>query len=201
MAPTIPKYYINLHIHKYYHMCPWAGFKNDWNTNMTLFIENFHTFLLRDRLINIDVRSKWCKPETRLCIWFKSKLAWALFFGWGGPQILILLKELWTWGLSISPKQLPIKNKSLLTTVDPKVKQGSSLGVLYLTYQKCHFAFSAPFAFSMYENAVVRDGFTRKNRCSFGFCPMEGGLCPNFLAPFISTFLVNKKSLLPPKCQ
>ena len=103
LALTIPKYFINLHIHDYYHMCAWAGFKNDWNTNMTLFIESFHTFLLRDQLINIDVRSKWCKPETRSCIWFKSKMARALFFRWGGPSMLILPKDLRTWGLSILP--------------------------------------------------------------------------------------------------
>ena len=81
-------------------------------------------------------------------------------------------------------KALHINNKSLLTTVDPKVKQGSSLGVLYVTYQQCHFEFSAPFAFSMYENAVVRDGFTRENCCSFGLCPNEGGGLPNFFGAF-----------------
>ena len=29
----------------------------------------------------------------------------------------------------------------------------------------------------------VRDGLTRKNCYSFGFCPNEQGACPNFLAP------------------
>ena len=39
-------------------------------------------------------------------------------------------------------------------------------------------------------------------KVSFGFCPNEGGgLCPNFCHLFISAFLVNKRSLYPPKCQ
>ena len=50
---------------------------------------------------------------------------------------------------------------------------------------------------------LVREGFPKKKCCcSFGFCPIEGGgLCPIFLAPFISAFLVNKMGLLLPKCQ
>ena len=32
----------------------------------------------------------------------------------------------------------------------------------------------------------VKDGFTNKSCCSFGFCPNQegGGPCPNFLIPF-----------------
>ena len=40
--------------------------------------------------------------------------------------------------------------------------------------------------------------------CSFAFCPNEGGEGPArifCLVPFISAFLVNKRSLFPPKCQ
>ena len=50
---------------------------------------------------------------------------------------------------------------------------------------------------------ILREGFTKKSCCSFGFCPNEvggkGGDCPIFCYLFISAFLVNKMSLFPPK--
>ena len=45
---------------------------------------------------------------------------------------------------------------------------------------------------------IIRDGFRRKNCCSFGFCPIERGGGP---AKFFCAFLVNKRNLFPPKCQ
>ena len=49
----------------------------------------------------------------------------------------------------------------------------------------------------------LREGFTKKSCCFFGFCPNEGGggPCPIFFHLFTNAFLVNKRSLFPPKCQ
>ena len=50
----------------------------------------------------------------------------------------------------------------------------------------------------------VRGVLTKKNCCSFGFCANDGwgkGPAQIFCHPFISAFLVNKRSLFPPKCQ
>ena len=48
----------------------------------------------------------------------------------------------------------------------------------------------------------LRDGFTRKNCCSFRFCSNEGGgAAQNFWHLFMSAFLVNRKRLFPRKCQ
>ena len=48
---------------------------------------------------------------------------------------------------------------------------------------------------------LIREGFTKKTCSSFGFFPNKGGPCTIFLSPFISAFLVNERSLFPPKCQ
>ena len=46
---------------------------------------------------------------------------------------------------------------------------------------------------------MVREGFTKKSSCYFGFCPNEGGggPYPNFWHLFISAFLVNISSKMP----
>ena len=48
------------------------------------------------------------------------------------------------------------------------------------------------------EVRYLKDGFPRKNCCSFGFCPIERGGGP---ANFFCAFLVNKRNLFPPKGQ
>ena len=57
----------------------------------------------------------------------------------------------------------------------------------------------------VHRYAMVTSTQSHEKSCrSFGFCPNEGEgePCPNFLAPlFISAFLVNKRSLFPPKRQ
>ena len=53
-------------------------------------------------------------------------------------------------------------------------------------------------------DALVKESFTKKSCFSFGFFPNEGrrgGALPNFCHLFISAFLVNKRSLFPPKFQ
>ena len=54
------------------------------------------------------------------------------------------------------------------------------------------------------SNNDLREDIPKKCCCSFGFCPNEGqgeGPAQIFCHLFISVFLVNKRSLFPPKCQ
>ena len=41
---------------------------------------------------------------------------------------------------------------------------------------------------------TIREGFTKKSRCSFGFCPNqgEGGPCPNFLSTFHKLYMLGQ---------
>ena len=53
------------------------------------------------------------------------------------------------------------------------------------------------------EVALLRNGFTKKVAALLDFVQMRGGAgaAQNFRHLFISEFLVNKRSLFPPKCQ
>ena len=57
--------------------------------------------------------------------------------------------------------------------------------------------------FTHWYNAKNKDSSQKYMSCSSGFFPNEGGggCCPIFWHIFISAFLVNKRSLFPPKCQ